>query len=186
MSVRIGACTSPADATLVRAMFDAHGIDVTIAGEQHASLLGPLNGSFISLDIWVQPDDAERASELLADMRAKQAEHTPPDEDEDDDERQAGASLDMRLARRKRTGVALLLAFCVSFGTAHLSAGAWLRGLVLAGVEIFGISRLGGSRFDQRIGGAIIVAAIVCDAVGAVMVLRKKLSMPEIPKARVV
>ena len=189
MSVRIGSCSSPADATLVRSMFRAHGIDVTISGEQHASLLGPLNGGFISLDIWVQPDDAEQATELLAEMRehlaeddrdARDAEQAQDDLDEPD---RAGESIDIRITRRKRTGIALLLAFCISFGTAHLSAGAWLRGLVLAGVEVFGISRLGS---QPKLGAIVVATAITLDAIGSVLVLRKKFSRAEIPRARVI
>ena len=67
--VRIGTCSNPADAALVRSVFDAHEIGVVIGAEHHASLLGPVGGAFLSLDVWVAEADAEEAAALLHDLR---------------------------------------------------------------------------------------------------------------------
>jgi hypothetical protein len=67
--VRIGTCANPADAALVRSVFAAFGIDVLIAAEHHASLLGGVGSNFLSLDIWVDAADAEEAAALLHDLR---------------------------------------------------------------------------------------------------------------------
>src|SRR4051794_38779239 len=127
--VRIGVCTGPADAALVRAMFAAHDIHAVVGGEQHASLMGALGGSFISLDIWVSSDEAEEASALLADLRAQHHE-TPDDEDADDEDEESLQASDVgaRVMQRRQIGIALMLAFFISFGTAHLSTRAWFRG----------------------------------------------------------
>src|SRR4051812_12815132 len=67
--VRIGTCANPADAALIRSVFAARGVGVVIGAEHHASLLGPIGGSFLSLDIWVARDEAEEAAALLRDLR---------------------------------------------------------------------------------------------------------------------
>jgi hypothetical protein len=87
--VRIGTCTGPADAALVRSVFAAHGIGAVIGAEHHAGLLGPLGGAFLSLDISVAEDDAEDAVALLRDLRERSAGGAPGDEDEDEDEDEA-------------------------------------------------------------------------------------------------
>ncbi|HWU88136.1 MAG TPA: DUF2007 domain-containing protein, partial [Kofleriaceae bacterium] len=178
--VRIGTCSGPAEAVLVRAAFDAHDIHVVINAEHHASVLGGLGGAFVPLHIMVDEADAEEAAALLADLRqhdrAQAGDHpegeledaaAPSDEDEDEDDAGSGRASDVgqRVDRRRRTGIALLLGLCATFGTAHMSTGAWLRGLVLAGVELFAIKRM--------ITGAdhawpVLLAVIAADVIGAV------------------
>ncbi len=75
--VRIGTCANPIDGAFVRSMFEARGIRCVIGGERHASLLGPIAGAFLTLDIWVATEDAEAASELLREVRETDADAAP-------------------------------------------------------------------------------------------------------------
>ncbi len=175
--VRIGRCANPAEATLLRSFFDAHGIAVVINGEQHAGMLGGLGGSFISLDIQVAAEDGERASELLAEFqRTNEAEVV---EDEDDDEPD---DLSFRLERRKRIGIAIMLAVFVSFGTAHLSAGAYKRAFALALLEILAIREL--VVHGPWPGAAMLVGGILYDVIGAIHTIQKNFAQ-RIPHATI-
>ncbi|HEY1553094.1 MAG TPA: DUF2007 domain-containing protein [Kofleriaceae bacterium] len=132
--VRIGQAANPAEATLLRSLFDAHDIPVAINGEQHAAILGGLGGGFISLDISVDAADAERAHDLLVEFQSA----AQPEVDEDDD----GEDVSIRLERRKRIGIAVMLSVFITFGSAHLSAGAYKRALAIAAVELWLIRQL--------------------------------------------
>lgn len=171
-------------------MFAAHGIDVVIAAENHAALLG-LGGSLLSLDIWVADEDSEEATALLHDLRERSGRDDADEEDDDSDvdeihcdegraEREAASSANQRIDRRRRTGVALLLGCCITFGTAHIFAGAWMRGVALAALELVGIMWLSGG---DAVGGLAIAIAIVSDMVGAVWRVRTT-SRPALPVAR--
>lgn len=183
--VRIGTCANPADAAFVRSMFTARGIDVVIAAEHHASLLGAIGSSFLSLDIWVDTADAEEATALLCDLRESDVSTEAADDDADDDA-EPDAALDpdddvsylrARTEQRQRTGLAILLACFITFGTGHMVTGAWLRGILLAAFETVGIRIL--VRGD-RAGALIIVAAIAVDLIGALWRLREmyRVSLP--------
>jgi putative signal transducing protein len=77
--VRIGTCSDMIDVGFIRSAFDARGIALSIGAEHHATLLGPLYGAFLSLDIWVAEEDAEEAAALLQDLREGHA--SAPDDD---------------------------------------------------------------------------------------------------------
>jgi hypothetical protein len=186
-------------------MFSARGIPVVVGAEHHSSMLGGLGGSFLSLDIWVAEEDSEEASALLRDVRDPDV---CPDDDEltgdeiapDGDERsfstsqaataaalaRADGSDDTQdgfalfIERRRRTGIALLLGCCITFGTAHMFTRAWLRGLALAGLELLGILKLAAG---ERIGTLAIVAAVATDIIGAVWRVWTH-GRPELPEAR--
>jgi hypothetical protein len=76
--VRIGTCAGPAEAALVRSVFDAHGVQLLIGAEHHAAMLGGLGGAFVRLDLFVDADDAKEAAALLADLRS--GAHAAPDD----------------------------------------------------------------------------------------------------------
>ena len=188
--VRIGTCADPADAALIRSMFAARGIGVVIGAEHHASLLGPLGGSFLSLDIWVASDDAEEAAALLHDLRTGgQAADGEAADGEAADAADAGAEPDLpdeddreleyehrtRIEQRRRASLAILLGCFITFGTAHMATGAWARGLVLAAVEMVGLRYL---LLGERFGTAIILAAVITDLTGALWRLRKRQALP--------
>lgn len=180
--VRIGTCSGPAEAAFVRSVFDAHEIPVVINGEQHASVLGGLGG-FVRLDILVDGEDAEEASALLADIRAGEhavAEDEVPENVVDDDasadaagvwaaqepaiaDGAAPAGID---SRRRKTGAILLLSVLAGFGTAHMSTGAWLRGVVIAIANVVGIWL---AATGDRSGGWILFGARFVDLFGALV-----------------
>ena len=174
--VRIGVCTGAADAALVRSVFSAHEIAVVIGAENHASLLGGLGDGFLTLDISVDERDAEAATALLGEIRTAPATVDDPDEELEGE----AAWVEQRVDRKRRTGVVLLLACCITFGTAHMYTGAWLRGLALAALEVIGI-RYAGPR--PVVGALMIAAAIAVDLVGAL--LRARATRTNLPAARV-
>src|SRR5262245_36340404 len=182
--VRIGTCSGPADAALVRAAFAAHEIHAVVGAEQHAGMLGGLGGSFLSLDIWVDEQDSEEAIALLRDLRGEgpddAAEHgveepLPPEDEEDE------PAVEQRIARRRGTGLVLLLGCCVTFGTGHIATGAWGRGLALAVLEVLGFRTMLG---DPALGGAMVAVAIALDLVGAMVRVHRR--PPALPEARLV
>jgi putative signal transducing protein len=203
--VRIGTCQDPADAALVRSLFSAHGIAVVVGAEHHASLFGPMGASFLSLDIWVDEVDHEEAAALLQDLRERdergdQADDDGADVDGDhdggdgadggdggdggDDGDTASHSVQQLIDRRRHTGAVLLLGACITFGTAHMFTGAWLRGLVLAAIEILGLRQLGDDHARHLVGGIAVAAAIATDLIGALWRVRAA-SRPDLPAARV-
>lgn len=176
--VRIGTCSNPNDAALVRSVFAAHEIGVVIGAEHHASLFGLLGGAFLSLDIWVAEEDAEEAAALLHDLRERGAGTAPEDDGDDEADGEAdappapsetGESLQWRLDRRRRTGVVLLIGTVLTFGTAHMFTRAWMRGIALAGLEVLGLRYLAAG---NALGGAMVASAIVYDLVGAIWRVR--------------
>lgn len=198
--MRIGTCAGPADAALVRSAFAAHDIPVQIGHENFANVLGGLGGSFVSLDIFVSEDDADEAAALLADLRAGDHEADPDDPEVEDIDADAhadaagvwssaaeagddlpGAAVVLTTDRRRKTAIALLLAFCISFGTAHMYTRAWLRGMVLAGVEVLGFMHLGSG---SKLGVPLVMGAVIVDAIGAVWRAWKR-PMAQLPPARV-
>lgn len=195
--MRIGTCSGPADAALVRSLFDAHGVPVVVGAENHTGVLGGLGGSFLSLDIWVDEQDSEDAVALLHDLREhdKSGDQADYDVDNDDVDGEAlageplarddagdpsGTSVQLRTDRRRRTAIALLLGCCVTFGTAHMFIGAWMRGLTLAALEIIGIQKLWDG---HEIGIAVVVAASLADVIGALWNVWT-VSKPDLPAAR--
>jgi hypothetical protein len=192
-------------------MFSARGVPVVVGAEHHSSMLGGLGGGFLSLDIWVAEEDSEEAIALLRDVREPAAADDDLIADEDDfiahqpapdgDETSfstsqadaatalapADSSDDTRddfhrfIERRRRTGIALLLGCCITFGTAHMFTRAWLRGLGLAGLELLGILKLAAG---QRIGTLAIVGAVAFDIIGAVWRVWTE-DRPALPEARV-
>jgi Putative prokaryotic signal transducing protein len=194
--VRIGTCLDPADATLVRSLLSAHGIAVVVGAEHHASLFGPMGASFLSLDIWVDEEDHDEAAALLQDLRERdergdQADDDGADVDDDrtddgepDDRDPSSDSVQRRIDRRRRTGAVLLLGACITFGTAHMFTGAWMRGLMLAAIEILGLRQLGDDHARHLVGGIAVAAAILTDLIGALWRVRAA-SRPDLPAARV-
>ena len=181
--VRIGTCSGPADAAIVRSMFAAHGIESVVGGELHANMLGGLGGGLIALDITVAEDDAEAAVELLREFREGESEAPPESADtesESDETDAADSGPDLTFDRRKRTGIALLLAVCISFGTAHMYARAWSWGFGLLLVEVGGFVRMA---TNPSQGAMLVFGAILTDAIGAFWRIRSG-SKPTLPVAR--
>jgi hypothetical protein len=172
---RIATLRDPGEVALVRSIFGAHGIEVVIVGENHASMLGGLHGAFISLDVWVDRVDAEEATDLLRQLREGADE---PVEDDDED----GPSPHWELEKRRKVGVVLLLSFCITFGTGHMYAGSWARAIALLALEVFGFVQLGPA---PELGAALVGGAIILDAIGASLLIRRELSAQQLPPARI-
>jgi hypothetical protein len=188
--VRIGTCANAIDAAFVRSMFEARGIPIVIGAEHHASLLGPIHGAFLTLDIWVDSADADEAARLLHDLRSTDADSAPdPTEgvdaedldgdgewrarpaaappaaartDRDDDMREL---IDRRARsyQRRRNVIAVLSGMILTFGTAHMFTGAWLRGLALALIEAYGFLTW------RQTGLYIVGGAIIFDVLGTLI-----------------
>lgn len=178
----------------MRAAFDAHGIHVAINAEQHASMLGGLGGAFVPLHITVAEEDAEEATALLADLR-KQDDGELPDELREGTTEADGADgadgaddadgVDDRVYRRRRTAIAIGAGVCLTFGMAHISTGAYFRGMTLAGVEAFGVRMLFA---DAPNAWLVIGAAIAADLIGALWRIRGLKTPPppsRLPGARI-
>jgi hypothetical protein len=92
----------------------------------------------------------------------------------------ASDAFHLQIDRRRRTGIALLLGCCITFGTAHMFARAWLRGLALGAVELIGILQVAAG---HRGGTIAIVGAVAADVIGAVWRIWSAQPSP-IPEAR--
>jgi hypothetical protein len=131
--------------------------------------------------VFVQAEDAEEAAALIAQMRAAPVVGEDEGEEDADDGAAASADLSLTLDRRKKVGGVVLIGVMIQFGTGHISTGAWGRGIALALLEIAGIIVL--SEGD-RIGIAMVVAAVVCDVVGGVMRARRLGAPSRLPVAQ--
>lgn len=178
--VCVATCSDAAEAAMVRAILDAHDIDVVIAGEHNASVLVGLAGSYVSLDVYVEAEDGERAAELIRSLReGGEGVDEPPD----DDEQAEGPDPHVAIETRKRTGAVVLLALCVTFGTAHLYTRAWMRGITLAAIELVGFRQV---MDNPPLGAAMVGGAIAFDLIGALVRVRqgRRPVRPALPVAR--
>ena len=66
--------------------------------------------------------------------------------------------------RRRRTGVVLLLSVIPGFGAAHMSTGAWGRGVAIAILNVIGVAYLAR---DVSVGGWLLFGARFIDLLGA-------------------
>jgi hypothetical protein len=129
--------------------------------------------------------DAERDVDRERERRDIEAgDRRDGDHDADGDLAQsvcvASDAFHLQIDRRRRTGIALLLGCCITFGTAHMFARAWLRGLALGAVELIGILQVAAG---HRGGTIAIVGAVAADVIGAVWRIWSAQPSP-IPEAR--
>jgi hypothetical protein len=182
--IRIATCRDSAEAALIRSLLGAHQIAVVVAGEHHAGMLGGLAGPCLALDVWVDRADAERAAELIGSLREGGPDIEPPPDDEGADaDDEVGGVVHWGLEQRRRTGAALVLACVVTFGTGHLYAGAYLRAIALAALEIFGLGRLAE---QPALGAGLVALAVLADAIGSTLRVRRAIREAQLPAARAV
>jgi hypothetical protein len=128
--------------------------------------------------------DAERRDRELERRDIEAGDRRDGDHDADGDLAQsvcvASDAFHLQIDRRRRTGIALLLGCCITFGTAHMFARAWLRGLALGAVELIGILQVAAG---HRGGTIAIVGAVAADVIGAVWRIWSAQPSP-IPEAR--
>jgi hypothetical protein len=194
--VKIGTCSGPAEAAFVRSVFDAHDLPVVINGEMHASAMGGLAGFVgleIFVDAADAEDAIALLHDIRAGEHAV-SEHDDlpgsgdgPQEREERDERDdaagvwdarqdaavaTGAAAASRAAakgfdtRRRSVGAVLLLSVVLGFGTAHMSTGAWGRGLALASLNAVGIALVVGG---DPLGGWLLFGGRFVDLFGALL-----------------
>jgi hypothetical protein len=61
--------------------------------------------------------------------------------------------------------------------------GAWMRGIMLAAIEILGLRQLGDDHVRHIVGGVAVAAAILTDVIGGLW--RVRAPRPDFPAARV-
>ncbi len=158
----------------MRSAFEAHGVPIVINAEQHASVFGGLGGAFVPLHIYVDDEHAEEAAALLADLRSRDASDPALADEAGDEDADADADADAsdavpvghRVERRRRTALALLLGCFLTFGTAHMSTGAWFRGMALAGLEVLAFTYMAAG--DLKLGTFLLIACVATDMIGAI------------------
>ncbi|HEX4419647.1 MAG TPA: hypothetical protein VH165_17155 [Kofleriaceae bacterium] len=149
----------------------------------HAILAGA--GSSASRGAAVHGDPDDGPGELAERPTGELAER--PDDDV--------AAIRARVYQRRRAIVALLSGTFLTFGTAHIFTGAWVRGLALAALEVFGLLQISAG---NPLGGVAVAAAIATDVVGTAWRLRaaaqaalpparltRPAPKPELPPARI-
>lgn len=189
--IAVATCVNTAEATMLKTLLQNQGIHANVSGEHHAALLGGLGGAAISLQLQVAVKDADEARRLVAEARkgvdisdeALEAEAmaagAPVDADALAYAQVASTSapveslqaLSSRLNYRRRVAIGAVVSCCITFGTGHMVAGAWLRAMLLAGAEIMGLKYLAAG--EKIIGTALTLGAIALDLVGSQIVLRR-------------
>ena len=178
----------------MRAVLTAHGIRVHISGENHAAMVG-LGASAITQAVWVPREDAEAASALITEMREGGVTALADDEVPEDDTAERDETLTDdgavvtpaqdtlgSLGKRKRIILAVLVGCFLGHGTAHMSARAWKRGFLLAGLQIYGWVMLASGK--RHLGVAIVLATMAMDVLGAIIEIAQS-SPASLPTARV-
>lgn len=176
----------------MRAVLTAHEIPLHISGEHHAAMVG-LGAAVIALEVEVPREHAEEATALIRELREGGEAALADDEVPDDDTapRQEETTADgalvvstedtlLALGRRKRLGLAIAVGVFLGHGTAHMSTRAWVRGLVLAGVQVMGWRAM--FLGQLRLGAAVVISTMVMDLVGACLRIVQT-SPPVLPTA---
>ena len=189
--IAVATCANSVEASTLKSLLQSQGIHATVSGEHHAALLGGLGGAAFSLQLQVAVKDADEARRLVAEARqgvdisdeALEAEAmaagAPVDADalayaqvaDPSGPIESLQSLSGRLNYRRRVAMGALLSCCITFGTGHMVAGAWLRAMVLIGMEIMGLKYLAANQ--TIIGTSLTVGAILIDLVGSQIILRR-------------
>jgi hypothetical protein len=182
-TVRVATCRDSAEVAVIRSVLEAHGIHPIIPGEVVSSI-GPHLTAF-AVPVFVHEDDVEEAEVLIAELRASTPnldEHGELiyREDEDDDTELARSDVAVVVDRRVRMGATVLLALVLTFGTGHMSTGAWKRGFALAALELVGIRH---AAAGNKLGVAVIAFAVLVDLVGSVLRVRARGAPAKLPTA---
>jgi hypothetical protein len=154
-------------------------LDILVAeddAEEAAALLHDIRAGEHAVSEGDEPADGEPSAPEAGDAGE------PPDPDSDERADAEGVWLSGRAAkapptasgftptqgfdtRRRRTGAVLLLSVLLGFGSAHMSTGAWGRGVAIAALNVVGI--LYAVDGDFRLGGWVLFAARFADLFGA-------------------
>ncbi len=179
---------------MVRAVLTAHEIHFHISGDNHAAMMGA-GPSAVKQAVWVPADQADQARALIDEMREGGAaaladDEIPADDAAERDEIETpeparlASKVDTltRLGKSKRMILAVLVGCFLGHGTAHMSARAWKRGFLLAGLQIYGWVMLASGK--RHLGVAIVLATMAMDVLGAIIEIAQS-SPASLPTARV-
>jgi|GEM_PF-2836475 len=159
------------EAGALREFLEAHGIQCFVKGEQHASMLGSF-GAAIGFEVMVPTARFDEATALLAafreagpvdDLEAQALAAAHPDGGVWPEDAGEGDTAETAMLRSPTT--AMTLAVIPSLGCAHFYTGAFQRGLLLAGVQLFAVAMAlkGNLAFF-----GLAAAAIAADMLGGV------------------
>lgn len=196
--VVVATCRDSAEATMIRAVLTAHEIPVHVSGDGSAVGIG---NSGASPTVRVPRELADDARALIEEMRsggeaaladdeipeddtAERADELTPDGAlvRDTDAAPEGSDTVGRLKPHNRVALALATGIIVGHGTAHMSVRAWKRGFVLLAVQVLGWWTL--FTRDARQGALIVVATVLCDIVGALVLIGQTPAPLPVAKAR--
>jgi len=180
--IRVATCCTSGEAALVRSILAAHEIPVAMSSEHHATLLGGFGGGLVSIDVWVGVEHAEAAAELLRQLREGTDALAPAEDDDADDCNGDTRGVGQELEARRATLSVLLFSLCLTFGLGHAYAGAYRHAFALAAIEVVGILQL---FHNPVLGGAMIGSAVVTDAIGAMVRVRRDAAAQRLPRARI-
>lgn len=179
--VTIASCGDSTEASLIRGFLESEGVYCYIQGEEHRQLLGVL-GSYVVPQVMVKREDAEQATELVDVFR-----NSVSDEDL---EQQAGIDEELEFddaaveedgpyrspARLKsednsrKPAFSLAMGMILGLGQGHRVAGAKIRGLILAALEIAIIITTIHGSIALHLGLGIIALMHACDGIGGALV----------------
>lgn len=176
---------------MIQSVLTAHGIDSIIPGASSASLTTAAVG--FSSRVLVDIEVAEEAAALIAELRRPTAQDGSDDEDEEEDDEDddlqvidAGAPRDAA-AYRRMMAATLCASVLAPMAAGHLMHRAYGRAMVLTGMIAVGVMYI---PISPILGTSVLVAAKAVDAIGAVMLLRRRFwrahRQAELPLARTV
>ena len=179
--VAIASCGDSTEASLIRGFLESEGVYCYVQGEEHRQLLGVL-GSYVEPRVMVKRGDVEQATELVEVFR-----NSVSDEDLD---QQAGFDEELEFDdsaveqdgpyrsparvksgdRARRPAFSLAMGLIFGLGQGHRIAGARIRGLILAAVEIVLIVTTIRGSVAPHLGLGIIALMHACDGIGGALV----------------
>lgn len=172
------------EAMMIEATLKARGIHAIIPGLSSGTTA--YYSGFTS-QILVNEDQAEEARAIVIELRESQQASSEDDDSADDEIEEASpahhappdparSSTDVRRWRF----VTMLVSLAITFGMGHLVNRAWLRGMMIAGVEALGFYYL--SYGQSKMASALIIGAIAYDVIGGFLIARG--GRPTSPKAQ--
>ncbi len=183
-TVSVGECFGMGEAMMIEATLKARGIHAIIPGLSSGTTA--YYSGFTS-QILVNEDQAEEARAIVVELRENQQASSDADGSADDEaEEEAGPARHAPDVRRSSTDVrrwrfvTMLVSLTITFGLGHLVNRAWLRGMMIAGVEALGFYYW--SYGQSKVASALIISAIAYDVIGGFLIARG--GRPTSPKAQ--
>lgn len=182
-TVSVGECFGMGEAMMIEATLKARGIHAIIPGLSSGTTA--YYSGFTS-QILVNEDQAEEARAIVVELRESQQASSDTDDSAEAEEAEGSARHEPPDLPRSSTDVrrwrfvTMLVSLTVTFGLGHLVNRAWLRGMMLAGVEALGFYYR--SYGQSKAASALIIGAIAYDVIGGFLIARG--GRPTSPKAQ--